>query len=61
MLGGPLWHIIWMDETNNNLFCQRLQGRAPAGERAVIKLSASLGPNVNVLCALSSDQMIYNT
>ena len=37
--------IVWMDETNIYFFCQRIQGRACAGDRAVMVLSASKGPN----------------
>ena len=36
--------IIWMDETNLNLFCRRSQGRARVGERAVMALPTSKGP-----------------
>ena len=50
-----------MDETDINLFCGRLPGHAPAGERAVIKLPSSKGPNVNVICAVSPYQMSYNS
>ena len=48
--------IIWMDETNRNLFCRRSQGRARVGERAVMS-----GPNIHVVCALSAYQIIYMT
>ena len=53
--------IIWMDETNLNLFCRRSQGRARAGERAVLALRACKGPNIYVISALSAYQMIYMT
>ena len=53
--------IIWMDETNINLFCRRLQGRAHAGDRAVMPLPTSKGPNVHVVCAVSAYQMIHTT
>lgn len=53
--------IIWMDETNLNLFCRRSQGRARIGERAVMALPTSKGPNIHVICALSAYQMIYMT
>ena len=52
---------IWMDETNLNLFCRRSQGRARVGERAVMALPTSKGPNIHVVCALSAYQIIYMT
>ena len=39
--------IIWMDETNVNLYCRRTQGRAPPGQRAAVALLGSKGPNVH--------------
>lgn len=53
--------IIWMDETNLNLFCRRTQGRARAGERAVVALPTSKGPNVHIIGAISAYQKIYMT
>ena len=53
--------IIWMDETNLNLFCRRSQGRARDGKRAVMAFPTSKGPNIHVICALSAYQMIYIT
>lgn len=46
--------IVWLDETNFNLFCRRKRGRAKAGIRAVQKLPASKGPNVHLICAISA-------
>lgn len=53
--------IIWMDETNINLFCRRSQGRARAGARAVCKLPNSKGPNVHVIAAVSAYELVYWT
>ena len=50
-----------MDETNLNLFSRRSQSRARVGERAVMALPTSKGPNIHVICALSAYQMIYMT
>ena len=36
--------IIWMDESNVNLFCRRTVGRSRRGTRAVSSLPASRGP-----------------
>ena len=52
--------IIWMDETNINVFC-RSHGRARDGDRAVMPLPTSKGPNVHVVCAISAYQMIHST
>lgn len=46
--------IVWLDETNFNLFCRRKQGRSKAGQRAVQKLPSSKGPNVHLICAISA-------
>ncbi|KAG2796847.1 hypothetical protein PC112_g22037 [Phytophthora cactorum] len=43
------------DETNFNLYCKRLQGRALQGERAVIKLPSSKGKILQVQCAVSTE------
>ncbi|KAG3233866.1 hypothetical protein PI124_g21063 [Phytophthora idaei] len=47
--------IVYYDETNFNLYCKRLQGRALQGERAVIKLPSSKGKNLQVQCAVSTE------
>jgi len=53
--------IIWIDETNFNLFCRRTHGRSLAGTRAVINLPASRGPNVHVIGAISAGNIISFT
>lgn len=53
--------IVWMDETNINLFCRRSQARAHRNQRAVVALPASKGPNIHVVCAVSAYQMIRIT
>lgn len=50
--------IVWMDETNVNLYCRRTQGRAPAGQRAAVALPGSKGPNVHVIGAITNFQII---
>ena len=50
--------IIWMDETNLNLFCRRTQSRSRRGERAINILPSCRGPNVHVIGATSSFQVI---
>ena len=50
--------IIWMDETNINLYCRRTQARAPAGQRAAVALPGCKGPNVHVIGAITDFQII---
>ena len=50
--------VIWMDETNLNLYCRRTQARSRRGERAVSILPSCRGPNVHVIGAISSFQVI---
>lgn len=54
-------YIIWMDETNLNLYCRRSQARALAGQRAAIALPASKGPNIHVIGCISAYQVIRMT
>ena len=46
--------IVWIDETNFNLFCRRTRGRARVGNRAVQVLPASKGPNIHVIGGISA-------
>ena len=50
--------IIWLDETNLNLFCRRTQGRSLSGQRCNIVQPNSKGPNIHVIGAISSFQVI---
>ncbi|VEN42387.1 unnamed protein product [Callosobruchus maculatus] len=45
--------IVWIDETNFNLFCRRTRGRFRVGVRAVQHLPAARGPNVHLIGAIS--------
>ena len=51
-------HLIWMDETNLNLFYRRTQVRSKAGERAVIRRPTSRGQNTHVIGAISANGVI---
>jgi transposase len=51
--------IIFMDETNFNLFCRRSSGRARRGERSVVVLPNSKGPNLNIIGAITSTGLIH--
>lgn len=46
--------IIWIDQTNFNLFCRRSRGRARRGDRSVQQLPASKGPNVHLIGAITA-------
>lgn len=52
-------HLIFVDETNYNLFCRRTCGRAERGARAVVKLPNSKGPNLHIIGAISSNGLIH--
>ncbi|VEN59567.1 unnamed protein product [Callosobruchus maculatus] len=45
--------IVWIDQTNFNLFCRRTRGRSRVGVRAVQHLPAERGPNVYLIGAIS--------
>lgn len=51
--------VIWMDETNFNLFCRRTRGRSVKGSRAVQILPASRGPNVHLIGAISTAGVVF--
>lgn len=51
--------LIYMDETNVNLFLRRSQGRARRGTRCSVLAANSKGPNVHVIGAMSQTGMIH--
>lgn len=50
--------IVFIDETNFNLFCRRTKGRARRGHRAVMQLPSAKGPNVHLIGAMSATGMV---
>lgn len=48
-------YILYYDETNYNLYCKRNYGRSKKGDRAVVVLPPSQGPNLQLQCAVSVD------
>lgn len=46
--------IVWIDETNFNLFCRRTRGRSKTGNRAIQLLPASRGPNIHLIGGISA-------
>lgn len=52
-LTGEGKQIIFMDESNVNLFISRTSGRSRKGQRCVVKRPNSHGPNVHMICGIS--------
>lgn len=52
-------HLLYVDETNYNLFCRRSFGRARRGQRAVVKMPNSKGANLHVIGAISSHGLVH--
>lgn len=51
-------YFVYVDETNYNLFCRRTIGRARRGLRAVVKRPNSKGPNLHIVCGISSTGVV---
>ncbi|KAE8994958.1 hypothetical protein PR002_g19765 [Phytophthora rubi] len=51
--------IIYMDETNFNLWATRTRGRSLKGRRAVKKVFAGGGQNMHVIACISEDGLVY--
>lgn len=50
--------IVFIDETNFNLFCRKKQGWSRVGSRAVIVTPSSRGPNVHLIGAIGNNGII---
>ena len=50
--------LIWIDETNFNLFCRRRQGRSKIGTRASILLPASKVAYLHCIGAMSASNIV---
>lgn len=53
--------IIWIDETNYNLYCKRKEGRSKIGSRASVILPASKGANLHCIGGMTHSQMVHFT
>uniref|UniRef100_A0A6A7FWY1 Tc1-like transposase DDE domain-containing protein n=1 Tax=Hirondellea gigas TaxID=1518452 RepID=A0A6A7FWY1_9CRUS len=53
--------LIWIDETNFNLYCKRSQGRSRIGTRASVVVPASKGSNLHCIGAMSSSALVLFT
>lgn len=51
--------IMYMDETNCNLFLRRSQGRSRRGTRCCVKAATSRGPNVHVIGAICQTGLVF--
>lgn len=51
--------VIYMDETNCNLFLRRSQGRSRRGTRCTVKTATGKGANIHVIGAITQTGMLY--
>ena len=54
-------NLIWVDETNYNLYCRRSQGRSKIGSRASVLVPVSKGSNLHCIGAMSSNSLVLFT
>ena len=52
-------YVIYIDETNFNLFLRRNEGRSRRGTRCSVKAPTSKGKNVHVIGAVSQTGLVY--
>lgn len=50
--------LVWIDETNFNLFCSRSFGRSARGQRAVKTFASSRGPNLHIVGAMMETGLV---
>ena len=53
--------LIWIDETNFNLYCKLSQGRSKIGTKAAVVLPCSKGANLHCIGAMSDSKMLLFT
>ena len=51
--------VLYMDETNANLFLRRTEGWSRRGTRCCVKTATSKGDNVHVIGAISQTGLVY--
>ena len=51
--------VLFIDETNVNLFLRRDQGRSSKGSRCVVKAATTKGPNIHVIGMMSQTGIVY--
>ena len=52
-------YVIYIDETNFNLFLRRSEGRSRRGTRCSVKAPTSKGKNIHVIGAVSQTGLVY--
>ena len=52
-------HVVYIDETNLNLFTRREYGRSTEGKRVISTMPASKGPNIHIIGAISQNGLEY--
>ena len=50
--------IVWVDETNFNLYCKRSKGRSRIGTRASVVIPASKGANLHCIGAMKTSAVV---
>lgn len=53
--------VIWIDETNFNLYCTRQRGRSIQGSRVRIPVANSKGRNLHIIGAIDSSGLVRYT
>ena len=53
--------MIWIDETNFNLFCRRNEGRSKIGSRAAVVLPSCKGANLHCIGAITDSRIVHFT
>ena len=51
--------VIYIDETNINLFLRRTKGRSLKGTRCSVKAATARGPNVHSIGAMTQTGLVY--
>ena len=51
--------VVYIDDTNCNLFLRRSEGRSRRGTRCSVKAATSKGPNVHIIGAVTQTGLIY--
>ena len=51
-------NLVWVDDTNFNLYCRRKKGRSKIGCRAIVIQTASKGDNLHCIGAKTSSRLV---
>lgn len=51
--------VVYIDETNCNLFLRRKEGRARRGTRCSVKSAAARGPNIHIIGAITQTGLVH--